>query len=525
MKRITAITAALLMLAGCADGESSSSQTEKAVSSAAEVTLAADSSEEDGFYNGVYFQFQDGTPMLSFEKRYDRLKEKYPDKTILVWATDQEKRYEDEMNEYLISKGKDYVVCFDNILFGGLQFDAQGSPVSYSMKLDQCIAEGARYDIIDSGGIYMNLDGFGSSYQRCVSKGYFEPLDSYLTDTNQGRKLFEIMPEKFWDTLRINGKICGFDGLLTSVRYEEGFVFNTYLTEKERIDVSAFGGSFTEMLTSLIDYYKGKAFKLDLDGLLMSPAYAAGLDMVTDCVYIEDGKAKNIFENEKWIAVFDMIGEGFRNGNIYSLGEKERIDELLADTCTLAGGASVNDGRTLKKYILDMTDGYVRMPKRGSKLGSASSAVGIWSGSDNKDKAFDAIASVMSDAELLDLLHFGPDRKYEDGAVPEDTLHFTEGLDNLLVRTPLKSEGKEYTEGLRKSFEEYGTDALPEKSLDLTAVEDRIVKTNMIVSNIGVYFPSESCNDGREYLKELNRQLFDAGLQDIIDEVNKQLEG
>lgn len=37
-------------------------------------------------------------------------------------------------------------------------------------------------------------------------------------------------------------------------------------------------------------------------------------------------------------------------------------------------------------------------------------------------------------------------------------------------------------------------------------------------------FPSDEYSSAEEYLTELNNRLYDAGLQDILDEANRQLE-
>ena len=124
-----------------------------------------------------------------------------------------------------------------------------------------------------------------------------------------------------------------------------------------------------------------------------------------------------------------------------------------------------------------------------------------------------------------DLLCFGPDRKYADGAdavTPENSFN-TLGIQNLLLRSPRSDENIASHEKLRDAYEQTDTVAAPAE-LDLSSVERQISATNMTVINIPVFFPEDNYKTGSEYLEELNRQLYSQGLQDIIDEINLQLE-
>ena len=133
----------------------------------------------------------------------------------------------------------------------------------------------------------------------------------------------------------------------------------------------------------------------------------------------------------------------------------------------------------------------------------------------------------MSDKEINDLLCFGHDIKYDNGVVilsPEKSFN-TIGIENRLLRSPTSSEDIAGRDKLRQAYEqgEILRSAYPE--LDLSSVEKQISRTNMTVLNIPVFFPEEEYKTGSEYLEELNSQLYSQGLQDIIDEINRQLEG
>lgn len=530
MKREVSVLLCAALLTACAEGESSSqggSETAGTSQSTTTIINVLPGSEEDGTYNGVTYLFQDGMPVLSFDRRYSKICDTYPDKTVLVWALDTDVRFEGELNEYLVSQGKDYVICFDNILFGADLFGVNGEPVSYTVKLDSDLAAGAEYDIIGSGGVYMNIDGFAGTYRRCADKGYFIPLGSYLSDTEAGKKLYALMPEKYWDTLRIDGSIYGFDGELTSLKYETGFKLNTSLVESEGIDGGSFTGSYYDTVSQLVERCKGTDMMLQFNQLYSLAQECAPGELVTQCVYIEDGKAKNIFESEEAVRLFDKVCEGFVSGNVYPLNATTDFTRLLAATRSYQGGGFIYEGTVTSKGngIQGQMPALLRFPDTAPDIGFADTATGIYSGSEHKDMAFDALATVMSDPELNDLLCFGPDRRYEDGVVavtPESSFN-TLGIENLLLRSPRSDENIAARDKLYKAYEQ--TDAVTAPTeLDLSAVEGQISSTNMTVINIPVFFPGGEYSTGSEYLEELNRQLYSQGLQNIIDEINLQLE-
>ena len=530
MKRAASVLLCVPLLTACAEGESSSQGSSEAAGTSQTTTTIINvlpGSEEDGTYNGVTYLFQDGTPVLSFDRRYRQICDTYPDKTVLVWALDTDVRFESELNEYLASQGKDYVICFDNILFGTDLFGVSGEPVSYTVKLDQDIAAGAEYDIIGSGGVCMNIDGFSGTYRRCADKGYFIPLDSYLSDTEAGRKLYDLMPERYWDTLRTGGSIYGFDGELTSLKFETGFKLNSSLMEREGIDAGSFTGSYYDITSQLVECCKGADMMLQFNQLYSLVQESVPGESVTQCVYIEDGKAKNIFESEEAVRLFDKVCEGYVSGNVYPLNAAADFTRLLAATRSYHGGGFIFEGEVTSKEngIQGQMPALLRFPDTTPDVSFTDTATGIYFGSEHKDMAFDALATVMSDPELNDLLCFGPDRKYADGAVavtPENSFN-TLGIQNLLLRSPRSDENIASHEKLRDAYEQTDTVAASAE-LDLSSVERQISATNMTVINIPVFFPEDNYKTGSEYLEELNRQLYSQGLQDIIDEINLQLE-
>lgn len=466
---------------------------------------------------------------LDFESRYKQTNDKYPNKTILVWATDQEIVYEDDVNNYLSSLGKEYVICSVNILSG--QMTQNGLMNSYSSKLDEDFANENNYDIIDSGGIYLDLDGFTNPYKRCVDKGYFTCLDEYLNNTEIGTELYNLMPEKYWNSLRIDGKIFGFDGMLTSLPEEKSFLLNIDLMNEMNISADDFNGSYTDITKKLLESCFGTEKKIDIGTLNFPESYASGeMSFITNCIYILNGKAYNFFESDFAKEIFDVVSQGYLNGNVIPTSEKQnvKINELLSGTTSIVCGNFVYDGEIRKKEngLLGIADTLVRVPEYNHRLRQASKALGVSAKSKNKELAFDAIATIMTDKSLNNLICFGPDYTIEDGYVSTEGYYNTFGVENRLLRSPYKGYNtKESGEKLREAYNELKTSELLDYTISLLSQETQIRNVNQVINDSMIEFPSDKYPNGKEYLDDLNKRLYDAGLQEIIDEINHQLEG
>ena len=519
-KKVFAVLTAA-SLTGCVSGNNTSVQTEKQ-----EKTIISSEvfSEEDNVYDGVTYNYSDGTPMLSFDKRYESISEKHPDKTILIWATDQDIRYEDEVNEYLCEHGKDYVICFNDILFGNAMFNPDGTYNSYTTRLESDLSAGACYDIIDSGGILLEKDGFNSTYRHCVQKGYLAELDDSLKSTQLGKKLYDLMPQKYWDTLKINGRIYGVDGMLTSLKDETGFLINSYITDNDKIKPEDLvKATYNDTVAALVDYCNGKGYGLDI-GTLGSPRTYSDFDYLTECVYYENGQAKNYFETKQAAELFDLLFEAYKNGNYYKLTDEKDFTKCLAESKVRLCGRRLYNGVLTNEEngIQGVIAAYQYYPEYQNKLYPAARAVGVYSGSENKDQAFDAIATVYGEKELNDIICFGTEfKKQRDGTVFTEGHYNTVAVENRLIRSPFKDVNTpESGVLLRKAYDEYDKSILFDIDIDLSSCEGEIAATNKILAMMPFNFPTDSYKSGSEYLEHLNEQLYDAGLQKILSTVN-----
>ena len=103
------------MITGCASNSDISSISKISDYSSNDNTSSYET--DDTLDDEVEYYYSDDTPIYSFEKRYEKIKEQYPDKSVLVWVSDQNIRYEDEVNSYLSEHDKNYVLCFKNLTY------------------------------------------------------------------------------------------------------------------------------------------------------------------------------------------------------------------------------------------------------------------------------------------------------------------------------------------------------------------------------------------------------------------------
>ena len=60
-------------------------------------------------------------------------------------------------------------------------------------------------------------------------------------------------------------------------------------------------------------------------------------------------------------------------------------------------------------------------------------------------------------------------------------------------------------------------------TFDTSRVASELLAIEGIIYSVPDEFPSDEYQSGEEYLTSLNERLYDAGLQDVLDEANRQL--
>ena len=139
--------------------------------------------------------------------------------------------------------------------------------------------------------------------------------------------------------------------------------------------------------------------------------------------------------------------------------------------------------------------------------------------------AFDALATIMTDKKINTLLCYGDDYEIIDNQIKPNGYYNTYMVENKMISYPFYQYESANTQS---HFKKVINNADLSKNIgfyfDGKKVSNQLVKMENIINKLNKEFPSSEYKTGEEYLKELNKKLYDAGLQDVIDEANRQLD-
>ena len=156
---------------------------------------------------------------------------------------------------------------------------------------------------------------------------------------------------------------------------------------------------------------------------------------------------------------------------------------------------------------------------------------GIAAGSRHKTEAAEFLSAVYTDRELSDALAYGKEQvDYQKGsgkAEPYDygQVPFTnrQWFGNNLILTPSGVDSENREEELRNIYETLPVTKMAGKSLDLSNMESELQQVmNVYDKYTPVLFGNGYTEEKRQ---EIKMELEKAGIQKILDEMNRQLEG
>lgn len=448
---------------------------------------------------------------------YDEVSELYPDKTILVWQL--ESGTADiralEVNEYLDSLGKDYAVCFEPMV----PFFANSDGKSYTQSIKEKIDNGEQIDIIKTASSVSGIDS-GSAYDTFCQNGWLEKLDSYLTDTQAGQALYAAIPEKMWQAL-VNGD--GIYGVFASALPPTAENYSYISLNANMVD--KYGYNMDESMYSQIDIVKEineeHIFMSDYVNVFGMP-YMWGTE---DFAYFSEA-------DDKYISIFDtpFYSDIFRT--FYELDtNRDGFISSIAQEMPFYENAFVRL-QYYVKYPLDTENPtmYSGVPRYNIliKTGDDSlipygNATGICSYSEHKDEAFDLLALSLTDEHLNNLLVYGTEEDYtvENGVVTQNELSFQNfsRFANIFICMP--QSGDESAEGYEQILNAAG-----DIKYDLFRINDSDVLDAVNDLNFNVQDPLQNMyresSDFDTFYEEFKDYVYSLGLQDVIDEYNRQ---
>lgn len=455
-------------------------------------------------------------------KTYEEVQAEYPDKTVLVWAAnsyclDNAIRVS-EANKYLTEKGCDFVFCMKSVQ---TDLNISGNyPDLLASGIKAALDSGEQADIATS-----------RIYSEFVSTDMFEPLDDYLSNTDKGRELYALMPKKYWEGLRANGKIYGVCGSLNNVLSSDyGCFVNPELSEKYGFDVTK---PFLEQLDILRKVKQEENCLVFASDMTYYPSDLVGLKMFGNGVYWneESRTAECILDCSEYAEKLRFLDTLNREGMVMSRfgGGELRTDFFINETNQQGAALGYGKGQTVEyNYYDNKVSGIPVFDGTSAYRSAPYTVTGVLSASQNKDKAFELLALTQTDPYLCNLLSFGvegEDYNLTDGKVDNTASLFApEIFGNKLISYSFEgvySSGEMYysAEKYREILENAQMPADNDFCFDYSGVINEMNAVDKVFENFGLPSGGVSLDDA---LTELRGKLENAGVQKIIDEVNRQ---
>ncbi len=453
----------------------------------------------------------------------EEVQSEYPDKTVLVWVIEEtgyERNYPfrtREINEYLDSQGHDFAVCFYPIC--ALQKEEQTD--FYTTYVDEMVKEGKQVDIIYSSFTYIEEAG-NNAYHKYIYNSLFEPLDKYF-DTETGRKLYEIMPEKHWEGLRVNGSIYGIDGTMTTLSDDYGYYVNAELADKYGFDITKPIDEQLDILKKIkseeknCDIFAVYGYKFGRASCL------SDIKEVTQAVYWDEDShtAKCVLDNPSYIERLGFLDRLNKAELLTNISTRHSNSFFILQDNKSGGNTVYNNSELTEINYFDKKINAYPVFKEPTSVRNGYMATGICTASKYKEKAFELLALTQTDHYFNNLLTFGlegTDYNLSDNRV--DTVVNLVSLD----RFPNKMICNGYEGSISSDkYKEIYDNAVVHSDIDFAFDGRDLINETYATSLVMMNYSLPSADKSLEKsIAELRSSLDEAGLQKIIDECNRQ---
>lgn len=392
-----------------------------------------------------------------------------------------------------------------------------------------------------------------------VSGGLLLPLDDLVAEYGQG--ITSTLPQTFLDGVRVNGKLYGIP-TNKELCVPEGYIVNVTAAKEIGWDVVADDPTIktTADLEPWLEKYKAlypEKYPFVMDGAagrwVDEPWCPDWIGMENNVIAMkmaanEDGTfdetVYNIFATEEQKAHIELMYKWGQAGYINPENALTTFDYNgtfgRGDFLVFAAPLKGNNIKAAEMYAANATAEFelteiTMQDKYVVTVHSGGSMFGIPVTSKNPEKAMQYINLMHSDATLVNLMLFGKEgvnyTKVNDTQVElisDANWYGVHGgawtVGNTKLQYVLTSEDPAKNELLQN----YANDAIATASLGFRFTKDVVANEIAAVTNVvKEYAPALQCGtvdpaDPDMGLDAFNEALEDAGIQVIIDEVNKQ---
>ena len=477
---------------------------------------------DKGLQSSYIVDYEDG--MTNFDVEEIKADEKiYEGKTKIVYLTNYNiiqgdnmifdcEAIEAQVNKYLNDNGYDFYVDF---LFNS-EFDYQSEKINPNINVyEQMIADGKQVDIFNTGIGLKDFGGYSGTYNICIEKNYLEPLNEYFK-TEAGKNFFNQYDKIFWAQAEnkegiIFGKPFVYSPaqpLTLTFNEENGRAYG--LKNKNISDFSELESIFQNMAS---DGKRGLLIDPNNEKLYQLAEYAKWNGIY---INVKNKRAENIFEDKNAIKLFNTIRKYYDKGYIETNVTEYSVNNMLC--CVELASPMYNEIHSI------ISKGYLE----NSEINSA---VGISSESKHKKEAFELLALINTDPELCNIIYNGIENRnyviqnnkkvFNQSALPFYDVFTT--MTNPVLADNNSEDNPNKKADVKKCNE--ASEISP--FFYFETADDNLLNGIDSISEIykeyyGLFYGK--FENVEAVVKEANKKLYDAGLQEILDEANRQLE-
>lgn len=410
----------------------------------------------------------------------------------------------------------------------------------YNQKMQVVINTGDKWDMCFTCS-------WSNDYLQNAQKGAFLELDDLLK--KEGKEMYDKVDPRFWKAAQVGGVTYGVPS-----EKEIGscpmWVFTKEYVDKYNIpyeDIHTLED--LEPWLKLIQEKEPEVVPMYLTKDFTAPTY---MDKIQDPVGIEYGDdtltVKNIFETDKMKSTLQTMRKYYLAGYI------NKDAATASDDKSVKRFVTKGDGQPYAELVWGETLGYevVSSPIMDTQVTNASargSLTAINKNSEHPEKAMEFLNLVNTDQYLRNLLNYGIEGEhYEFVDAPQDELDAAQGKDYIYdKKVKLKEDKKkDYSvpywvqgglfntyvlenEPLDKwaTFKEFNDESEEAPSFgfdfDLEPVSTQVAGFRNVLDEFGKSLYTGSV-DPDEYLPQVQKKLEATGVQEVIDEMQKQID-
>lgn len=392
--------------------------------------------------------------------------------------------------------------------------------------------ESRRNVVISTNEPYDIIFGDRTNYSNDIQLGAYYDITELIQ--SEAPELYEYIPSDYWKAMEVDGKIYGVPS------YKDSALTNYMIWDKELVDEYELDINSLTTLESLTpSFEKFKADKND------------------NPVYIKNDGIYQIFD------VYDQLGAGLAAMGVRYDDEKAKVcftleqDDIMSELKTLhdwnqkgiinSDAATITEGRVYNMWRI--AQGWPSAGKTawGPQMGKPVEVVqwgdsilsndtvrgainSISINSKNPEKSLQFLNAVNMDTKLRDMFFYGEEgvnfEYNEDGKVHKinnewELAGYTQGTFFTVTQEDVDEYGQ--WEEVKKLNEEAIPSVLLGFTFDKTEVEDQLANC----MEIWLRYRSEvmtGVRDPETVIPEIKQEMMDAGLQDLLDVAQTQVD-